>query len=155
MRTLTILAFAALTSIPALAAPPHACDFITAQTASAVFGKPLHAGKEGTVSNLFSQCVFADDFIGSVNFSIGNLADMATSMHASPAQVYQISTTTDTGEIANAFPGLGEWNSYNPTTFDLKVIYHGKILTLTVSASKNPAIKTAMGDTLRQILSKV
>jgi len=154
MRTLIILAFA-LTTLPALAAPPKACDFITLQQASAVFGRPLHAGKEDTISIIFSQCVFSDDFNGDVQFDIGTVADLATSMGAGPAQILPIVKATSGSEIPNAFPGLGEWNCYDPSNFTAKVLYHGKLVTLQANNSKNPGLKAALADALRQILPKL
>jgi hypothetical protein len=145
-----------LASNPAFAAPPKACDFITAPLASAVYGSPLHPGKEGTITTMGSECVFEDGKNGTVTFGIGNVADIAAAMGGSPAQIAKIIATPD-GDHPQTIPSLGEWNSYNPDGFDpgIKVLYHGKFLTLTANGSKNPGLKNAMADALRQIMQKL
>jgi len=145
-----------LAANPALAAPLKACDFITAQIASAVYGSPMHPGKEGTITTMGSECVFENDKGGTVTFGIGNVADIATAMHAPEAQVAKIIATPD-GEHPQTIPSLGEWNSYNPDGFDpeIKVLYHGRFLTLTANGSKNSGLRNAMADALRQIMQKL
>ena len=131
----------------ALAAPIRACDFMTVQTASSVFGAAVSAGREEGLDMGAQRCVF--DQInstspGKISLTISDANTMATALSEA--------VTSET------IPSLGEWNSCmcsGSTENTLAVIYRGKVLFLVSSGSQNPHLKAALIRAMRQTMQKL
>ena len=163
MKRLTSLCLALagllLSSHRAEAAPIKACDFMTVQTAASVFGATVGAGREETLPMASQQCIFAHDnpaSPGEITFGLSEVNAMAAAMGSNVASITRIvKSTVETN--AETLPSLGEWNAYGwngLTDYTLTVIYHGKVLTLGSSGSKNPNLKAAIVQAMRQIMQK-
>ena len=130
----------------AVAAPVKACSYMTPQTASAALGSPVGTGEEQTLT-----------MAGEITFGVGDINAVAAGFGASAATVLPIIKDAAHGQTNETIPSLGEWNAYawnGLTDYTLTVIYHGKVLTLGTSGAKNPNLKTALVQTMRQIMQK-
>jgi len=154
------LASLLLTSHRSSAAPLKACDFMNPQTASSVFGATVNAGREETVAEGAQQCVFDHDdpaASGQIAFGLTDVNAMAASMGVSSAAIIPIIKQSASGQKSETIPALGEWNCYSwngLTDYTLAVLYHGKVLSLVSSGSKNPNLKAALTQAMRQVMQK-
>jgi len=150
------LAGVLLSSHSAVAAPTKACDYMTVQTASQAFGAPLQAGREESLPMSAQQCVF-QRANASLTFGVTDVSAMAAAFQTSTAAVIKIIEQKDPAVKTETIPSLGEWNSYvfnGLTTYTLKVLYHGKVLDLDCDGSKNPDLKAALVQAMRQTMQK-
>jgi hypothetical protein len=144
----------------AVAAPVKACSYMTPQTASAALGSPVGTGEEQTLPMASEQCVFSHEDPAApceITFGVGDINTMAAGVGASAATVLPIIKDAAHGQTNETIPSLGEWNAYawnGLTDYTLTVIYHGKVLTLGTSGVKNPNLKAALVQTMRQIMQK-
>jgi hypothetical protein len=148
------------TSHRALAAPIRACDFMTVQTASSVFGAAVSAGREEGLDMGAQRCVF--DQInstspGKISLTISDANTMATALHGTRADLIRFLKRSE-AVTSETIPSLGEWNSCmcsGSTENTLAVIYRGKVLFLVSSGSQNPHLKAALIRAMRQTMQKL
>jgi hypothetical protein len=159
------LASLVLSSHRAWAAPIKACDFITVQTASSVFGATVGAGDEESALYGSQQCVFTRTdpaSAGLINLGLTDAKTMAAGLGQSDVaaliRLFQ-QTNPYNGKTSEAIPSLGEWNSYvwdkDLDDHTLTVLYHGKVLILLARGSKNPNLKAAIVQAMRQAMQKL
>jgi hypothetical protein len=165
MTRITVLSIALasllLCSHRAIAAPIKACDFMTAQTASSVFGSIVNAGREESLPMAAQQCVFDHNdpaAPGQIAFSVADAKAMADAAGTDIPGLTRFLKQSEDGQKSETIPSLGEWNSYvwnGLTDYTLTVLYHGKVLLLLSSGSKNPNLKTALVQAMRQTMQKL
>jgi hypothetical protein len=149
-----------LVSHTALAAPVKACSYMTPQTASATLGSTVGAGKEQSLPMASEQCVFTHGdpaAPGDITFGVVDINAMAAAFGSTAATVLPIIKDAQHGQTNETVPSLGEWNTYawnGLADYTLTVIYHGKVLTLVASGAKNPNLKAALVQTMRQTMQK-
>jgi hypothetical protein len=160
LSTVSAAVASLLVSHIAVAAPVKACSYITPQTASATLGSPVGTGTEQSLPMAGEQCVFTHEepaAPGQITFGVTDINAMATGFGASATSVLPIIKDAAHGQTTETIPSLGEWNAYawnGLIDYTLTVIYHGKVLSLTVSGAKNANLKAAMAQTMRQIMQK-
>jgi hypothetical protein len=140
---------------PVLAAP-KTCDLISAQTAAAVFGGPTGPGTEQIIATVGRQCLFETHSGGEVALGLMDKANMAA-LGAKPADILRVVNPPQPGQHTETISSLGEWNSFiaSPTDTSLYVLQHGYLVTLTVSGSKNPALKADLIQAAKQAIAKL
>jgi hypothetical protein len=145
-----------LLAIPsAQAAPPvKVCDLMTQQTAAGIFGGPVAPGRVEVSSPGAQDCRFDSQNGGMSEIGVmdGQLVGMPT------ADMYKvIAMQADPGHTLESTTGLGEQAVFNkgPEDLTLSVLYHGKILIVSATGSKNPGVKAAMIAAARQALPKI
>jgi hypothetical protein len=82
---------------------------------------------------------------------------MAASMGVNSAAIIPIVKEAAAGQKSETIPALGEWNCYawnGLTDYTLTVLYHGKVLSLLSSGSKNPSLKAALTQAMRQVMQR-
>jgi hypothetical protein len=155
--TLSILAASfALLAIPSAqaASPVKPCDLMTQQTAAGIFGGPVAPGRVEMSTPGAQDCRF-DSHNGGMS-EIGLMDSQFAGLKA--ADMYKvIATTADPGHAIEPIAALGEQAVFNkgPEDMTLSVLYHGKILIVSATGSKNPGAKAAMIAAARQALPKL
>jgi len=155
MRMRVVLSLSAallvLLAAPAVrAAGPTACQVFPSQTASTLLGSPVglpvdmagigcgysnkDASATATVTVVDQPALTAEEFQKSINM-----------------------LAAGGGAKAETISGLGEANAFwiRPGNQNsISVLYHHKMISLAVQKAMTPALKSAMIDTIRQIVSK-
>jgi hypothetical protein len=139
------------TSGAALAAPTTACSLLSQQAAAAISGGPVAPGI-GADTGGGDIC----DFNGAVSKVSVGLIDTKT-YGLAPAAVFKIAVNPDPGQTSQPVPGLGETSLFlsAPADSSVAVLYHGKILIVGATDTKNPGLKAALIQAARQILGKL
>ena len=157
-RTVLCTFAASITLVTAPAAdaalPVKAFDLMTQQTAAGIFGGPVAPGRVEMSSAGVQDCRFDSQNGGmsEIGMMDGQLVGMPT------ADMYKvIATQADPGHTLESTSGLGEQAVFNkgPEDLTLSVLYHGKILIVSATGSKNPGAKAAMIAAARQALPKI
>jgi hypothetical protein len=154
MRTQDALSIAAAlcvaftaTLAPA-ATPPKVCELLDAQTAASLAGSAVGSPMEvPTVVCGYSSA--------GATVSLA-LRDMPGTSGGEAIQAMK--RTTLQGAQTESIPGLGEQNFLivkTPNQNSLTVLYHKKLLSLSVQRRMTPELKTAMVQAMRQMLSKL
>jgi hypothetical protein len=144
----------------AWAAPIKACDLMTMQTAASVVGATVGAGREETLPMAAQQCIFTHDdpaWQASISIGLSDVNAMAAALRSDIAGVTRF-FKSQAGKNAETIPSLGEWNSYEWNglmDYTLTVIYHGKVLVVVASLSKNPNLKAAIVQAMRQAMQEL
>jgi len=165
MKRIAVLTFALacllVDSSSAFAASPKPCDFMNAQAAASIFGASVDAGRAEDLDMGSQQCVFDHNdpaAPGQIAFGLIDINAMAASMGANSTAILPIIKQSATGQKFETIPSLGEWNLYSwdgQIGYSLTVIYRGKVLSIHSSGSKNPNLKTAVVQAMRQALQKL
>jgi len=131
------------------AAAPTACQLLNPDAASSLMGSPASA----PVDMQGRGCAYSDKAGSkSVSFTF-NDASMSVGDFT-----MMMKSQGGMGGTVETIPGVGEQNFFfikpgNQNTFT--VYYHGKMLTLSAQMKMTPALKTAMIQTMKQILAKI
>jgi len=145
----------------ALAAPVKACDVMTVQAASSVFGDKLSAGREESLDMGAQRCTFdrSDSTTpGKLAFTVSDAKTMAASLHSDIPGLTRFIKQSERGQTSETIPSLGEWNSYvwdGNKEYTLAVLYRGKVLFLVCSGPKNPHPEALMVRTMRANMQKL
>ena len=157
MRHIPLLSIAALTLFCILApaahaAPPKPCDLLSHPAAEALFGAPLKSTLEaGTLA-----CIYSNSETSAINIHFQAIPDGAPPTYG-PTIMKAILHKDYDADAVDSVPGLGDQNffitSKQPkSTFT--VLYHKTIVTLIVTGAKNPNLRAAMIQTMKQALTK-
>ena len=155
---LSLNAIAALIAFYSFSPAAHAavskpCDLLPHPAAETLFSGPL----KSTLDTAIVCVYFNDSERSAVNIHFQMIPDGAppnfgpTIMKAIPHKDYQT-------DVMDSVPGLGDQNFFitdkeiPKDTFT--VLYHKAIVTLIVTGSKNPNLRAAMIQTMKQALTK-
>jgi hypothetical protein len=157
MRTIHILpALLLVFGANSVLAAPKTCDLISTQTAATIFGGPTGPGTEQIIATVGRQCVFETNSGGEVALGLMDKANMAA-LGAKPIDILRVVNPPQPGQHTETISSLGEWNTFiaSPTDTSLYVLQHGYLVTLTVSGSKNSALKAALVQAAKQAMAKL
>jgi len=158
-RTILCTFAASFTLVNAPAAdaalPAKACDLMTQQTATAIYGHAVAPGRYEMATVGISDCRFDGPDGG---FAEIGLID-PVGMHMSGPDMFKLSTHADPGQTVESIPGLGEAASLRKGGDDtsLFVLIHGLMMELTSDkgSASAPATKAALIQASRQALGKL
>jgi hypothetical protein len=152
----TFAASIGLVTAPSTAAalPVKACDLMTLQTATAIYGRAVAPGRYEMATDGISDCRFDGPDGGFAE--IGLMDPKAMGMTA--PDMFKMSTKADPGQTVESISGLGEAASLRKGDDDtsLFVLIHGLMMELTSNkgSASAPATKAALIQAARQALSK-
>ena len=136
------------------ALPAKACDLMTQQTATAIYGHAVAPGRYEMATVGISDCRF--DGPGGGFAEIGLMDPKGMGMTA--PDMFKLSTKADPGQTVESIPGLGEAASLRKGGDDtsLFVLIHGLMMELTSDkgSASAAATKAALIQAARQALSK-
>lgn len=129
----------------AIHALPKPCDLLTAQGASAMLGSP--------VKPLMQMDVYCGYQSTSENVNVA--VSLSSAAGATAATLKALASPGDTSE---AIPGLGDSNlliARGGDSYTLAVIYHGQLVSISVVKRHSPALKAAIVQAVKQMLTKL
>ena len=137
------------------ALPAKACDLMTRQTATAIYGRPVAAGRYEMATAGMSDCRFD---CANGGFAEIGLIDPASMNMTGPA-LFKLSVTSQSaGQTSETLSGLGEGACLRTGSeeVNLFILYHGIILELTSDkgATAGPALKAALIQAARVAIAK-
>jgi hypothetical protein len=137
------------------ALPAKACDLMTQSTATAIYGRPVAAGRYEMATVGISDCRFDGPNGG---FAEIGLMD-PKGMNMSAPDMFKLSTHPDAGETVEIIPVLGEAATLKkgPDDTSLFVLIHGLMMELTSDRGSTPApaLKAALIQAARVALAKL
>jgi hypothetical protein len=141
-------------SSPALAAPAKACDLMTRETAAAVLGSPVKAGREEAIAAGTAQCVF-ESANGSQSVYAGWM-DPKALMGVTAAAAFKVAQM-DKSQAPESISGMGDAAIFSASATESKVtiLYHERLILVGTVSSKNPGVKAALIQTAKQIMGKM
>jgi hypothetical protein len=136
------------------AAPNTACDLLYHPAAEALFGAPL---AKTVPANVLACIYYNNPDSAFVNIHSQVLPD-GMPQGSADTLMKQLPHKDYATDVIDNIPGLGESNFFitdkEIPKYTLTVLYHKAIITLIVAGSKNPKLRQAMIDTMKQAMTK-
>ena len=142
------------TSSVAFAAPAKVCDLMTGETAAAVLGRPVKAGREEVIGAGTAQCVFETPN-GSQSVYAGWM-DPKALMGVTAAAALKVAQM-DKSQTSESISGIGEAALFSASAMESKVtvLYRERLILVGTVSSKNPGVKAALIQAAKQIMGKM